>query len=70
MNSLVEALKYFAIIMSELTVLFIGISALVALALMYLPANKLRDWMSGKGILGNIIGVLFGAVTPFCVVRH
>lgn len=66
MNPLVEALKYFAIIMAELTVLFIAISALVALALMYLPPNKLRDWMSGKGILGNIIGVLFGAVTPFC----
>jgi uncharacterized protein len=66
MNPLIETLKYFVVIMSELAVLFIGVSALVALALMYIPQDRLRDWMSGTGIWGNIIGVLFGAVTPFC----
>lgn len=52
--------------MSELVVLFLGISTIIALALMYLPQDKLRDWMSDKGIWGNVMGVLFGAVTPFC----
>ncbi|HEX2945503.1 MAG TPA: permease [Clostridia bacterium] len=66
LNSLFDTIKYFITIMSELIVLFIGISTLVALALMYLPPDKMKNWMSGKGILGNILGVLFGAVTPFC----
>lgn len=52
--------------MAELTVLFIGISTIIALVFMYIPQDKLKKWMEGKGIWGNIMGVLFGAVTPFC----
>lgn len=66
MNSLMDTVKYFLYIMSELAVLFIGISTLVALLLIYIPQEKMKNWMTGKGIWGNIIGVLFGAVTPFC----
>ncbi|WP_010251827.1 permease [Acetivibrio cellulolyticus] len=66
MNTLVETIKYFLFIMGELTLLFIGISTAVQLVLMYIPQDKLKNWMAGKGILGNIMGVLFGAVTPFC----
>lgn len=66
MNTLIITLKYFITIMAELTVLFIGISTIIALALMYIPQEKLKNWMSSKGIWGNIMAVLFGAVTPFC----
>ena len=66
MNTLLETLKYFITIMAELVILFIAISTIIAFALMYLPQDKLKKWMSGKGIWGNIIAVLFGAVTPFC----
>lgn len=66
MNPLVETAKYFIIIMSELLVLFIGISALVAFAFMYIPQDKLKNWVTGKGIWGNIMAVLLGAITPFC----
>ncbi len=52
--------------MAELVGLFIGISTLIALIFMYIPQDKLKSWMSGKGIWGNIMGVIFGAVTPFC----
>lgn len=52
--------------MAELAVLFIGISTIVALAFMYISQDKIKKWMSGKGLWGNILGVLFGAVTPFC----
>lgn len=66
MNTLITTIQYFITIMSELAVLFIGISTLVALMFMYIPQDKLKTWMTGKGIWGNIIGVIFGAVTPFC----
>ncbi len=66
MNSLIVTLKYFITIMAELTVLFVAISTIIALALMYINQDKLKKWMSGKGILGNLMAVLFGAVTPFC----
>lgn len=66
MNTLIDTLKYFATIMGELVVLFIGISTLIALVFMYLPQDKLKKWLSGKGLWGNIMAVVFGAVTPFC----
>jgi uncharacterized membrane protein YraQ (UPF0718 family) len=66
MNTLLVTIKYFATIMAELAALFIGISTIVALVLFYVPQDSLKKWMSGKGIWSNILGVLFGAVTPFC----
>lgn len=52
--------------MAELVVLFIVISAFIAFVLMYVPQDKIKSWLSNKGIWGNVIAVLFGAVTPFC----
>lgn len=52
--------------MAELVILFLGISTLIALLFMYVSQDKLKNWMSGKGVWGNIMGVVFGAVTPFC----
>ena len=66
MNSLVDTIRFFITITAELTALFIGISTLVALILMYLPQEKIKRWMSGKGIFANIVSAIFGALTPFC----
>lgn len=66
MNTLIQTLKYFATITAELVVLFILISALVDLILQYIPEEKIQYRLSGKGIIGNIIGAGFGALTPFC----
>ena len=66
MNTFIDTIQYFLFIMAELTVLFIGISTIIALVFMYIPQDKLKTWMSGKGLWGNIMAVLFGAVTPFC----
>ncbi|MDD4347444.1 MAG: permease, partial [Desulfitobacteriaceae bacterium] len=66
MNTLMSTIKYFFVITAELTVLFLGISTIIALILMYLPQEKIKAWMSNKGILGNFVGAIFGALTPFC----
>ena len=66
MNSLTDAAKYFAVILAELAVLFLSISTVVALMLVHIPKERIRDWMSKKGILANIIGAFAGALTPFC----
>lgn len=66
MNTLLDTLQYFVLITIELIALFLFISALVEIILMYIPADKIQKSLSGKGILGNIIGAGFGALTPFC----
>lgn len=66
MNNLVNTIHYFLIITAELTVLFLGISTAVALVLMYIPQDKLRQWLSRRGIWGNFLGAVVGSLTPFC----
>jgi len=66
MNSLTKTIEYFLFITAELTVLFLGISALVALGMMYIPQERLRIWLSRRGIWGNILGTVVGSLTPFC----
>lgn len=66
MNSLVVSLKFFAFILAELTALFLGISTIIGLILQYVPDEKLRMWLSRRGLLGNFLGAAMGAITPFC----
>jgi uncharacterized membrane protein YraQ (UPF0718 family) len=32
----------------------------------YIAQQKIKEWVSGKGIAGNFFASLFGSVTPFC----
>lgn len=66
MNTLIQTLKYFATITVELVVLFILISAIIEYILLHISEEKMQKKLSGKGIIGNIIGATFGALTPFC----
>jgi uncharacterized membrane protein YraQ (UPF0718 family) len=66
MTTLIHTVQYFLFITAELTVLFLGISTLVALGLMYVPQAKLRGWLAKRGLWGNILGAVVGALTPFC----
>ena len=66
MNSLQTALYFFSFIMVELSLLFIGISTLIGLALAYISDDKLQRWLSHRGALGNVLGALMGGLTPFC----
>lgn len=66
MNTLVDTLGYFVFITLELIALFMLISAAVEIVLMYIPQDKIKQWLSGRGILGNMMAAGFGALTPFC----
>ncbi len=66
MDALIKTLEYFLLITAELTALFLGISALVALVLMYVPQEKMRAWLSKRGLWGNFLGAVVGSLTPFC----
>ena len=66
MNSLETSLYFFGLIMFELTLLFIGISTIIGLVLVYISDEKLKRWLSNKGAFGNVLGALMGGLTPFC----
>lgn len=66
MNTLIETLGYFVFITFELIALFLLISATVEIILMYIPQEKIKEWLSGRCILGNVMAAGFGALTPFC----
>ncbi|XPV75887.1 MAG: permease [Desulfovibrio sp.] len=66
MNNLQTTLEYFGFIVVELTILFLGISTLVNIIMIYVPDEKLKSWISKRGIFGNILGALIGGMTPFC----
>lgn len=66
MNTLIETLQYFVLKTIELIALFMFISALVEIILMYVPEEKIRKRLSGAGVFGNVIAAGFGALTPFC----
>ena len=66
MNNLIKTVQYFLLITIELTVLFLAISTIVALILRYIPQETLKQWLSKRGVWGNFLGAVVGALTPFC----
>lgn len=71
MNTLLDTLQYFAFITIELIVLFMAISALVEIILMYIPAEKIQKSLSGKGIMGNILRCwIWGIDSVLCLFHY
>lgn len=66
MNTLFDTFWYFCYITVELVVLFIVITALVEIILMYIPQEKISTKIEKAGFFGNVIAAGFGALTPFC----
>ncbi len=66
MNSLWISLQFFFLILAELTVLFLAISTLVGLVFEYVSDETVQRWVARKGWLGNVMGAIIGAATPFC----
>lgn len=65
-DSLLQSLRFFAVIMAELTVLFVVVSTLVSLAQQYVSEERIRKLLTRKWGFGNVLGAAFGSLTPFC----
>lgn len=65
-ESLTESLRFFAVIMVELAVLFVVVSALVSLAQQYVSEDKVRKLLTHRWGFGNLLGAMLGSLTPFC----
>jgi len=66
-NNLSVAAGFFAMIATELVILFVGITFLVSLMLQYANPETVKRVLSGRRLgVGNVLGAVFGGVTPFC----
>jgi len=61
-----ETAVFFTYTMTELAVLFVGISFLVGVLNELLPKDKVQQLLSGKHGRGYLIGSILGGLTPFC----
>jgi uncharacterized protein len=67
LNNFATAGIFFLQIAGELIVLFIGVTFLVGLIQEYVPQDRIQKFLTKapRGV-GNVIGAVFGALTPFC----
>ncbi len=66
-ETLLSTGQFFVIIAGELILLFIGISFLVGILHAYVPEERIKRTLTGRGRgRGNVLGAAFGALTPFC----
>ncbi|WP_444994813.1 permease [Aliikangiella sp. IMCC44359] len=63
-NEFNQAIAFFVYAFIELSILFIGISFLVSVIQQKLPADKVKQLLSGNK--GYTIAVSLGTLTPFC----
>lgn len=65
-SKLMDSFDMFIQLFTELTVLFLAISFLVAIINIKLPAEKIQGLLGGKRGRGYLTAAGLGAVTPFC----
>ena len=61
-----DTLGMFVFLAVELSVLFIGISALVGVLQRHIPPAKVEALLSSTGTRGYLLAAGLGAITPFC----
>ncbi|MFH1782100.1 MAG: permease [Candidatus Omnitrophota bacterium] len=61
-----ESINFFIYDSIKILLLLFFMIAIIGFFRTYMPQEKVKKWVSGKGILGNLIAAIFGSVTPFC----
>ncbi|MBF0384998.1 MAG: permease [Candidatus Omnitrophica bacterium] len=65
-SKLASAVEFFIYDSLKIFVLLFALIAVIGFMRTYVKQDKIKKWLSGKGILANFYAALFGAVTPFC----
>lgn len=65
-SQIAKALNFFVYDSIKILLLLFAMISVIGFLRTFLPQNKVKEWLLGKGALGNLLASLFGAVTPFC----
>ena len=60
------SLDFFIYDSVKILILLFGLILVIGVLRTFLPQQKIKKWMSRRGIAGNFVSSLFGAITPFC----
>lgn len=61
-----QALDFFIYDSIKILALLFGMIFVIGFLRTFLPQEKLKKWLMTRGILGNFMAAILGAVTPFC----
>jgi len=61
-----QALDFFIYDSIKIILLLFVMIFVIGFLRTFLPQEKLKQWLSARGFIGNFMAALFGAVTPFC----
>lgn len=65
-SQIAKAINFFVYDLAKILLLLFAMISVIGFLRTFLPQNKVKEWLLGKGALGNLLASLFGAVTPFC----
>ena len=60
------AINFFLYDSIKILLLLFFMISIVGFIRSYVSQNKIKRWISQKGILGNVLASVFGSITPFC----
>ena len=61
-----QALNFFVYDAIKILILLFAMIFVIGALRTWLPQERLKQWLMARGVMGNFMAALFGAVTPFC----
>lgn len=61
-----QALNFFIYDSVKIIILLFVMIFIIGFLRTYMSQRKVKEWLIGRGALGNVTAAVFGAITPFC----